>query len=246
MLTPQNYYEDTQYMSTSRFKSFLKCEAAALSSHKFKPTTAMLVGSYVDSYVEGTLDEFKAGHPEIFKGKGKNELKSDFVKAEEICRVIDNDVRLQQFLGGEKQKIFTGNLFGLDWKGKLDIYSKGIAINDLKIMSTVRNKDGTYKDFITPFGYHIQLAVYQELVYQNTGEKLPCYIVALTKESPIDKVIIKVPDHILYRGMEIVKDYTPRLIKLLNREVTPIKCGTCEYCISNMEKTPIISLEDCV
>ena len=29
-------------------------------------TTALLVGSYVDSYFEGTLDKFKLENPEIF------------------------------------------------------------------------------------------------------------------------------------------------------------------------------------
>ena len=56
-------------MSVSQFKSFagtdgkLACEAEAMAELRgeweMKKTTALMVGSYVDSYFEGTLDDFK-------------------------------------------------------------------------------------------------------------------------------------------------------------------------------------------
>ena len=64
MLTSENYYspESNQgYMSASQFKSFLDCEArtlAELHGEYHRPSTeALLVGSYVDAYFEGTLDD---------------------------------------------------------------------------------------------------------------------------------------------------------------------------------------------
>ena len=41
-----------------------------------------LIGSFVDSYFEGTLSEFIENHPAIFTRK--NELRSEFRKANEI------------------------------------------------------------------------------------------------------------------------------------------------------------------
>lgn len=72
-LTQKNYFSkkaNQEYMSVSQFKAFEKCPAAALAElngeYEREETTALLVGSYVDSYFEGTLDKFKQEHPEVF------------------------------------------------------------------------------------------------------------------------------------------------------------------------------------
>ena len=48
-----------EYMSVSQFKAFEKCQHLALAKvkgkYKREKTTALLVGSYVDAYFEGTL-----------------------------------------------------------------------------------------------------------------------------------------------------------------------------------------------
>ena len=64
-LNDENYYTrqaDIDYMSYSQFKQFETCEAAALAvlngeTKQQPPTTALLVGSYVDAFFDGTLDE---------------------------------------------------------------------------------------------------------------------------------------------------------------------------------------------
>ena len=56
---------------------------------EYKPamTRAMLTGSFVDSYFEGTLDLFINEHPAVFTQK--QELRSEFKKANEIiARII--------------------------------------------------------------------------------------------------------------------------------------------------------------
>ena len=72
-LTEENYYStesDAAYLSYSQLKAFLACEAAAMYADHEPPTTAMLVGSYVDAWFEGTLDKFQAENPQIFKKDG--------------------------------------------------------------------------------------------------------------------------------------------------------------------------------
>lgn len=132
-LTAENYYSkdaNKAFMSVSQFKDFagtygkMACEFEAVEKMeerwKTEPTTALLVGSYVDSYFEGSLDEFKKKNPDIFTQKG--ELKASYKKAEEIIARIERDEYFMKFLSGEKQRIMTGNLFGCDWKIKMDSY----------------------------------------------------------------------------------------------------------------------------
>lgn len=70
MITNENYFEDKEHMSVSRFKSFNSCEARALAMMKGEwdqpKSTALLVGSYVDAWFEGTLEDFKQEHEGIF------------------------------------------------------------------------------------------------------------------------------------------------------------------------------------
>ena len=71
-LTSENYYSqeaNREYMSVSGYKDFagtygkLPCEFHAMEklngNWEDEKTTALLVGSYVDSYFEGSLEQFK-------------------------------------------------------------------------------------------------------------------------------------------------------------------------------------------
>ena len=89
ILTAENYFSkdaQMQYFGVSQFKSFENCEVSALEeitgNYERAKTTALLVGSYVDAHFEGTLDIFKAQHPELLKRDGT--LKSDYVRAEAL------------------------------------------------------------------------------------------------------------------------------------------------------------------
>lgn len=75
-LTEENYYSsesNREFMSVSQYKDFQKCESMAMAKlngeFQQKSTIALMVGSYVDAYFEGTLDIFCAKHPEIFTEK---------------------------------------------------------------------------------------------------------------------------------------------------------------------------------
>ena len=152
-LTSENYYSDIanyEYMSVSQFKDFagtygkLGCEECAMAKirgkYKEPDRTALLEGSYVDSFYEGTLDKFKEEHAELFRQDG--ELKANFVKAEKAIARSLRDPLFQEYMSGEKQVIMTGELFGSKWKIKMDSYHPGRAIVDLKYMQS-----------LTKFGY---------------------------------------------------------------------------------------------
>lgn len=245
VVTHSNYFEDTGHMSVSKFKKFLKCEVDGLSEWG-KPTPSMLVGSYVDSHIEGTLDKFKEEHPEIISTRGvsKGQLKAEFKQADEIIEYLEQDEVFMQFMSGEKQTIMTGEIVGVPFKIMMDSYSKGIAINDLKVMATVTNYQGEYYDFISKWGYHYQLAAYQEIVFQNTGERLPVYICAVTKETPINSIIVNIPQTTLDVALYEVESNIQRFYEVWKGEVDPIGCGKCKSCIGSRKETPIISMDE--
>ena len=146
-LTEKNYYSDEankRYMSVHQYFDFIGtmgtigCESRAMARLRGdfteEPTLPMLVGAYTDAYFEGTLDEYRANHPETIasKGKTKGELKVPYKQADKMIERCEKDEYFMKFLSGEKQKIFTADLFGCDWKCKLDSYIPGKAIVDLK------------------------------------------------------------------------------------------------------------------
>ena len=147
-LTSENYYSqeaNKEYMSVSGYKDFagtygkMPCEFYGMEKlngrWEDEKSTALLVGSYVDSYFEGSLGQFKKDNPEIFTQKG--ELKSNFKQAEEIIARIERDEYFMKYMSGQKQVIMTGELFGAKWKIKMDSYIPGVAIVDLKVMATI-------------------------------------------------------------------------------------------------------------
>ena len=81
-INQENYYSEDanrKYFSVSQYKSFMNCEARAMaeiSGEYERPVTkALLVGSFVDRYFEGTLDEFMKENPGIYTRR--RELRAD-------------------------------------------------------------------------------------------------------------------------------------------------------------------------
>lgn len=251
MLDNKNYFSSEnalKFMSASQFKSFQNCEAQALAEIKgeFKRdfTSALAIGSYVDRYIEGTLNQFKEEHPEILTQKGT--LRADYVQADEICKRISSDEMFMKYLSGEHQKIFTGSINGVEFKGKLDAYHEGKAIVDLKVIKDFEPlwKNGHKMSFIEAWGYDIQGAIYQELVYQNTGKKLPFFICAVTKEKTPNLEIISIPQERLDECLELVKINAPRYNDIKLGKAEPTKCGKCDYCKSIKKIENIIDYRD--
>ncbi len=246
-LTADNYFSEAanyEYMSVSQFKDFagtygkVACEACAMAKlrgeYVEEESTALLVGSYVDAYFEGSLDKFKAEHPDIFKKTGDKGLKSEYIQAEEIIKRIERDELFMKYMSGQKQVIMTGELFGIPWKIKIDSYLENLAIVDLKVMKSLTAlewvKDVGYLDFIRYWGYDIQGAVYQEIVYQNTGKRLPFYIAGASKEKTTNIEVIHVQDNYLRDAMSMVEYNIERVKQVKAGEVPPERCEICDYC----------------
>lgn len=237
-LENENYYSQNAnqaYFSVSQIKDFKRCEAYAMAKLQGEwvedPTTPMLIGSYVDSYFEGTLAEFKNRTPQIFKKDGT--LKADYIKAENIIQKVTKDELFMKCMSGKKQVIMTGELFGAKWKIKMDSYLPDEAIVDLKVVQKLRDvtyKDGWKQSFIEKWGYDLQLAVYQEIVRQNTGKKLPCIIAGVDKQEYSDMACILIPDDQLKFQLEQLEQIMPHIIEVKNHNVEAQHCGVCDFC----------------
>ena len=272
ILTAENYYSseaNMAYMSVSQFKDFagtygkIACEYAAMEKlngrWKDETTTAMMVGSYVDAYFEGTLDRFKTENQEIFtktsikkfpESPDKWELASPYQKANDIIARIERDNYFTKYMSGQKQVIMTGELFGTEWKIKMDSYIPDVAIVDLKVMATITKlqwvRDIGYLDFVRYWGYDIQGAIYQEIVWQNTGKKLPFYIAAATKENEPDIRIIHVTDNYLMEALNMVEKELPRVLRVKSGEEEPDRCELCDCCKHNRVLNAPISINDLI
>jgi len=242
-LNNSNYFSQEaqlEYFSVSQFKSFEKCETNALAELQGKTeraqTTALLVGSYVDAYFEGALETFKEEHPELLKRDGT--LKSDYVRAEAIINRIESDPLMMKYLEGEKQVIKTANLFGYDWKIKMDAYVPGERIVDLKIVKDFEpiydHRLGMRVPWIQYWGYDLQGAIYQRVEQIATGrtEPLPFYIVAATKELTPDIAVIHIPQHMLDAAIKAhgVDAKIDRYALIKFGDIEPDRCESCDYC----------------
>ena len=232
-LTKENYRTNHNYMSYSTFCRFLKCEASAARHYHEPSSVSQLIGSYVDAYFSNEMSEFQIEHPEIFNSR-TGELKKEFSNANLLISRAECDELFMEFMDGEKQVIMTGVICDVPFKIKIDVYKEYIRIVDLKIMKDFEkvwsNAYHSYIDFIKAYDYDIEMAIFQEVVFQNIGKKLPCYLCCITKETPSDIGIFEIPQKDLDNALKIVKNNLPRIKDILDGKIAPHRCEKCAYC----------------
>lgn len=240
-INKDNYYSkeaNIAYWSASQVKAFLKCEASALAElqgeYEPKDTTALLMGSFIDSYVEGlgSFAAFTKAHPEIYKRDGS--LKAEFAKAETMIDRMEQSEVFMDYLTGEKQKVLTGEIFGLPFKAKLDVYRPGERIVDLK---TAKDLDPVYVAgegrlaYYDAWNWPLQMAIYQAL----EGNKLPCYLAVVTKEDPPTLDLIEIPQWRLDAELKFLEELMPRLDAIKQGIIEPERCEHCAWCRATKE-----------
>ena len=241
-LTKKNYFSpeaNNEYVSQSQIKQFNECETRALAmldgTYTYEASVGMLVGSYVDAYLDGAkaLGVFKVEHPEIFTRNG--ELKADFKQAEEIIARIESDKVFRKLLRGRRQVIMTGTICDVPVKIKIDSLHKD-KIVDGKVMKDLADmwsdEDFAKVPWWRFYRYDWQAYVYQTIVFQNTGVKLPFILAVATKEKGYDlRAFMFSQDTIDEAGKE-VRALLPRIAALKKGTATPHPCGECDFCRS--------------
>lgn len=253
-LNDSNYFSiesNKEYMSASQFKDFVKCEKEALAKVNGEiveePSTAMLFGSYVDAYFSGELEKFKENTPQLFKKDGT--LYKDYEKVNDVIAAIKSDPLMMKYLSGKHQVIMTGEINGVTFKIKIDSLLED-AIVDLKIMSSIKElvwveKDGrnVKTDFVEAYGYDIQGAIYQEIVRQNIGKRLPFILTPVSKEENPDKALIQIDQYWLDKALDFVKANCQRYDLIKQGIIEPVGCGRCPECRKGLVCTEVISYE---
>lgn len=252
-LTQGNYHSleaNKAYWSVSQFKAFQNCQASAmaeLTGEYIRPETdALLMGSYVDAYFSdlATLDAFTANHADqLFTKKG--ELKAQYRKADEAIQRAERDKTFMEYMNGEKQVIMTAELFGVEWKVKIDCLHDD-KIVDLKYMKDMGSiyKDGERKSFVQAYGYDLQGHIYQQVVEAATGKHLPFYLAVITKEDPAAIELIHISDKFLSVNKGLIAHYLPMFDAIKRGETEPERCEACAYCRGSKTITRPIEFED--
>lgn len=239
-LTQKNYFSkkvNKEYMSCSQIKAFRKCEASALAEiegkYKREQTIALLIGSFIDAYFEGekAYTKFINEHGnELFTKKG--EFIAEIKQAFKIIERIKSDELSMKFLDGQKQVIMTGTICNVPMKIKIDALHDD-KIVDQKIMKDfdkIYVADRGYVPWFDAWEYDLQGAIYQEIVRQNTGKKLPFYLQAATKEKTTDIDIIHISQSYLDFEMDKLVNEIERYDAIKKHIIEPDRCEHCDYC----------------
>lgn len=265
VLTAENYYSqeaNEKYVSVSQYKDFYGtpdkrgCESMALAKIRGEwetpMTTALMVGSYVDAYFEGTLPTFAAQHPEIYSSRGKTagQLKAEYRQASIMIDRASKDDLFMKYMEGEKQVIMTGEIEGVPVKIKIDS-TDGRRITDLKTVKSINEtffiKDsGERVSFVEKWNYDLQAAVYQEIYRQNTGDLLPFYICAISKDKtdniPHPRIaVIELQPMLIQERLTEVKHNINHIQDLKNGVMDPIPCGVCDWCADNLPLDTVVT-----
>ena len=249
-LTADNYFSkeaSIEWCSVSQWKAFNKCPACAMAmlhgEWQKEETPALLVGSYVDSWFEGTLDKFREENPAILTKSG--ELKADYKKAEEVIARVQRDPMFMDYMSGEKQVIMTGSINGVKVKIKVDSLDiEHGRFTDLKVMkdfAPIYDEDEMGRvPFWIAWKYDIQLAAYREIIRQNTGRTLNAYIAAATKQKVPDIAVIHMAESELDAALKRFADFLPTVDAIKSGVIPADSCGECDYCLSNKVLTEVI------
>jgi hypothetical protein len=270
MIDNKTYFSkenNLKYMETTQYKAFKRCEASALADlnneYVKEKSIPLLVGSYVDAYFEGTLDEFKLNNPEVFTKQ--DVLKSEYKHAEYIIKRIERDELFMLLMSGKKQVVKTGLIAGVPFKIKIDslLDSKTCnqivklfpdeadkfgfcdgAIVDLKIMQNFEpiwdNEVGMKVSFIDAWGYDIQGAIYQKI----EGNFLPFFVAAATKEKEPNITPFYIPQNVLDARLIEVEQSVQRYNDLKHGHGEPTRCEMCDYCRKTKKLTKIINYKE--
>lgn len=247
LLTPANYFSNEMgkaYMSNSQFKSFMRCPAAVM---------AQLNGEYEpagkDAYLEGHLFEaclidkaqdFYLLNPDVISSKGatKGQPKANFLKVIDAAEAFMRQPEMYALVKScEQQKIVTGTINGVPYKGCIDLYdTKTGDCWDTKCMRSFESiyspEEGRRMEWWEYYGYHIQAAIYRELCRQNFGKAGRFGLMAATKETVPDVAWLMFSDSLLDAAYDIVYEMSPTFLSIKLGLIDAEPCGKCDYCKS--------------
>lgn len=249
LLTLDNYHSiqaNLDYMSRSQYVGFVyECEAKEIAKLSEVwvdvPTTAQEVGQYVHSWNAGTLEEFRANHPNMFTKA--NSLRSEYLLANTMIDCLREDPFVMSYLDGEKETIKTAEMYGATWKIRMNVHSLlQRRIVDLRTTRSILEKvwdeaARRYVSFLEFYKAPLQMAIYSEVERLAMGRAAEDWsefiIVAVSKEKYPNKAVLNMTDPTrLAAELVAVQTNMPRIRTLKAGLAEPIRCEVCNYCRS--------------
>ena len=243
-----------------RFQKCEAMALAELKGEYERPKSkALLLGSFVDEMLTGTkksqIKFVSDNFSELFQKSSKicklddagrrafiidyyidlfnedNKPYAEIVQAMETIRRIKQQPLMMKHFKSKHQTIMTGEIAGVPFKIKMDNYKPDEFIADCKYMASLRSPN-LFEPMVKYWGYDLQGAVYQEIVYQNTGKRLPFYLDIATKETPAHLAVAEINQYDLDEALETVKALVPRFQAIKKGDVKPKRCNEydCHYC----------------
>ena len=223
------------------------------------PSKALILGSLVDEMLTGTKKSkmrfVLENRDQLFQKSSKfntcseaecaeliasstlsifssaNKPYAEVVQALETIELIRKQPLMMKHFRSRHQTIMTGEIAGVPFKIKMDNYKPGEFISDGKYMASLRSPN-LFEPMVKFWGYDIQGAVYQEIVRQNTGERLPFFLDIATKETPAHMAVAEINQFDLDEALDVMKAWAPRYQAIKLGEIQPERCGeyNCNYC----------------
>lgn len=261
ILSDENYYSiesGQRFMSASQYKDFQSCQLMAWAKlyegwEPERDPTALLVGNYVHSYFESkeAHEKFKEENKDkLFSKRAPNGLLKAFQVAEDMIQALERQQAFVKLYQGEKEHIVTGEIAGVQWKGKIDCLNveNGYFV-DIKTSADLTKKVwnerfGQRVSWIADFGYYMQMAVYRELLHQEFGKSFTPIIAAVSKQSPPAFKLYTLDEGMLQFEMDEVERNVPDFEAVKQGEKAPVPCGDCEYCRGHLQVTTFSDTEE--
>jgi len=259
IINSENYFSkqaNWDFMSNSQFKWFLECEAKAMANINeewvYETSDAMLQGKYVHAWNENKLKQFIENSPNMFKKDGY--LFTKFEICNTVIETIEKDNLFMNALAGQKEVVFTAEMFGTPWKILIDSYFPDKKrFGDLKVLKSIDDKfwnkeERRYMNVFEKYGYLTQVAVYAEIerLANKREDHYEPFLVVVTKEKYPDKAIISFNSNqetyteFIQKQLSIVEYHMPGILAVKSGKEKPQRCEKCDYCRSNKKLTGTI------
>lgn len=166
-----------------------------------------------------------------------------------IARCLEDELFMET-MSGEKQKVITFYWANTWWRARLDSFIPHKAITDFKTTSGMHKawkiQDYGYVSFIEAFFYTGQLALYQKGIEIIYGEKLPCFISAVSKEDYPEIAVIGIDQATLDHALNLIEMNVASMLAVKNGEIEPVRCEKCAYCRSTKKLFEPINMNDLI
>lgn len=174
---------------------------------------------------------------------------ADIQQADLMIEKLKDDPLAMRYLDGQKEVEFTGELFGCSWKIRVDNvhFFKGF-FSDLKTTQDIYGRHysvrhGRYVSFIDRYGYDMQMAVYQQIIMQNTAEIMKPYIVAVSKQDIPNIAVVEMDQKRLDEALAYIEGTVDRAVAVKTGKVEPVRCERCDYCRKTKKLSKVISVD---